>query len=721
MSNIHRSRLRQLERGQGFIEYALITVLIAVVAIPTVSILANPGNFREGAIYNNVYEPMLCVVQGREATCERRFSAGFPTYDNPGGKELAESGDGSNSNGGGGTSDPAILDVISITLDGTQTNTAEAGTFALAAVSTGGADSVTLTLTAPAPDSTVLISTTNTVDADSEYENTPQDTFGFGNVDMTASGSYTVTAFATKDGVDSTTVTQNITITDPNNSDNLFAGGFNLIDASADTVLGGLVEGQALDPGLYDFQGIAAGSGTPTSVVLQLTGPVASSANLTEEPYILTNETGGDYTGVSLTPGSYAIIYTPYDANNSVGTSGTINFTVNEPSEPITVDAISVTQNGTDRGAISDGDSYASADTLTFSSTATGPLGSVKYVLNNTTSGAVTELIADTAPYELFPNGDTLAAGSYTLVATPNYATDGSGTDGTAVTINFTVADLSNTRILSLDAYTGDGQPLSVDLQDGGSITITDAQAALGVAFEAIANNPEVSGNGTQSVRFQFAGTDGNTYTKTQDEDEAGYWSATGSSLGDAGFDTFLPGNYRLEVTAYSENGHNDSDAGETLTITFVVEEPAGPFELTVEAESGTLNGAFEIRTDSGRTIVMTPPGAGNVYSSPLASGATNGDFVSYTITVPRSGTYRWYTTAKGNGGSSDSFWFVHAESGTAYQHFINSGSYSERQLNERGSSTRTITLDAGPNTINVYRREDNSFLDSWRIVEIFP
>ncbi|MEO0564336.1 MAG: hypothetical protein AAF125_19685, partial [Chloroflexota bacterium] len=458
MSKPHRSYLRQLERGQGYIEYALITLLIAVVAIPTVSVVANPADFRDGAIYNNVYVPMLCVVQGREATCERRYSAGFPTVDNPGGKELAESGGGSEL-GGGGTSDPAVLDVIRITLDGTQTNTANVGTFALAAVSTGGADSVTLTVTAP--DTTVIVNETNSTDADSEYLVSPEDTFGYGDVDFSSVGTYVITAFASKDGNDSTAVTQNIIVTDPNDSDNLFAGGFNLIDASADTVLGGLVEGQALDPGLYDFEGIAAGSGTPASVTIQLTGPVSASATLTEGPYLLTTETGGDYTGITLTTGNYSIIYTPYDSNGDIGASGTINFTVSEPPDPISVDAINLTRNGTDEGAMSDGASYASVDNLSVTATTTGPVGSVTWTLTNNDSGAVSEFIRDTAPYTVVDGGTTLAAASYTLTATPNYATDGSGTDGTAVTVNFSVADLSNTRILFLDAYTGDGALLN--------------------------------------------------------------------------------------------------------------------------------------------------------------------------------------------------------------------------------------------------------------------
>ncbi|MEL6179839.1 MAG: hypothetical protein AAFS10_12845, partial [Myxococcota bacterium] len=373
--------LRQLERGQGYVEYALLIILVAIVAIPTVSILANPADFRDGAIYNNVYVPMLCVVQGREANCERRFSSGFPSAENPGSKEFAESGSGS----GGSTSDPSVLDVIRITLDGAQTNAVPIGTYAVAAVSTGGADSVTLTVTAP--DSSVLINTTNTADADSEFATTPEDTFNYGNVDFTIVGSYVITAFATKDGTDSAVVTQNVDVTNPNDAANLFAGGFNLIDAAADTVVGGLVEGQELQPGLYDFEGLAAGSGVPTRVEMVLTGPVSSSVNLTAGPYLLTSETGGDYAGLNLTTGSYSITYRPFDTNDLPGTEGTINFTVANPPDPISVDAINISVDSASAVAMAGGESYASTNSLEFSVDTTGPLGSVKYELENTASG----------------------------------------------------------------------------------------------------------------------------------------------------------------------------------------------------------------------------------------------------------------------------------------------------------------------------------------------
>ncbi|MEO0563777.1 MAG: hypothetical protein AAF125_16850, partial [Chloroflexota bacterium] len=79
MSKQPHPHLRRLERGQGYVEYALLILLVAIVAIPTVSTLANPANFRDGTIYNNVYVPMLCVVRGYEADCEPRFASGFPS------------------------------------------------------------------------------------------------------------------------------------------------------------------------------------------------------------------------------------------------------------------------------------------------------------------------------------------------------------------------------------------------------------------------------------------------------------------------------------------------------------------------------------------------------------------------------------------------------------------------------------------------------------------
>ncbi|MEL6179840.1 MAG: hypothetical protein AAFS10_12850, partial [Myxococcota bacterium] len=361
------------------------------------------------------------------------------------------------------------------------------------------------------------------------------------------------------------------TVVDPNDAANLFAGGFNLIDASADTVVGGLVEGQELEPGLYDFEGLAAGSGVPTRVEMELTGPVSTSVNLTTGPYLLTSETDGDYAGLNLTTGSYSIEYRPFDTNDVPGTPRTFNFTVAAPADPISVDAINISVDSASAVAMAGGESYASVNSLEFNVTTTGPVGSVSYELENTVSGAVTPGISDNAPYTLFSGGTTIASGSYTLTATPNYATDGSSNDGTPLTVSFSV--VSNTRILFLDAYAASGTPLRDNIQNGDTITFTNAEALGGIAFEAIANNPEISGTGTQSVLFEFTATAGLTYTDTQLEFAPGYWSAAGNSLATAGLDFFAPGTYRLDVTAYSEDVQNAADAGDTLTITFVVED----------------------------------------------------------------------------------------------------------------------------------------------------
>jgi hypothetical protein len=347
--------LRRLERGQGALEYALMIVLVAIVAVPVVAILA-PSDFREGAIYQRIYIPFLCAIQGRDAvTCEgtlgggAAYSFGYPTAESE--KTLGESG-GSGGSGGGGSYDETILAVVSLVITGESQANLDTSDYTSTLIATGTADTVTLEVTDDT--STVVYTQTfnNTAaDATAEFVSSPITAF------QTA-GTYTLSAIATKDTVDSAPETLTINIIDPDASDNLFGDVFQLIadPGTSEETTSFMGPNDEVFPGTYEIVGNTAG-GTPAKVIIDVTGPVgAGSYELTSEPYAVF---GGS--GAALTTGAYEFTITPYDASDVAGTPNSVNLTVTEPPDPISVTGFTLVNATTDAtdGTLTDGTEVA--------------------------------------------------------------------------------------------------------------------------------------------------------------------------------------------------------------------------------------------------------------------------------------------------------------------------------------------------------------------------
>ncbi len=221
--------------------------------------------------------------------------------------------------------------------------------------------------------------------------------------------------------------------------------------------------------------------------------------------------------------------------------------------------------NNTDIQSLKNGDviNLASCRSLNIrANTSPSTVGSVVFSLSGQQSKALTE---STAPYALFGdinavyNSWTPAVGSYTLKATPYSGSGGSGTAGTPLTINFTVAD-NSTFTSSITSFTLVNATTDQDIQ-----TITNG-AVLNLATLPSRNlniRANTSTATVGSVVFNLSGQQVRNFT----EGLAPY-ALFGDIVGDYKDWSPAVGNYTLKATPYSASG-GTGNAGTALTISF--------------------------------------------------------------------------------------------------------------------------------------------------------
>ena len=59
-----KTMFKRLQRGQGLVEYALMIAAVAIVALAVITVFADPNDWRNGLIYQGIYRPVQCVIQG---------------------------------------------------------------------------------------------------------------------------------------------------------------------------------------------------------------------------------------------------------------------------------------------------------------------------------------------------------------------------------------------------------------------------------------------------------------------------------------------------------------------------------------------------------------------------------------------------------------------------------------------------------------------------------
>jgi hypothetical protein len=583
--------IHQLQRGQGYIEYMLIAVLIAVVAIPTVTLIASPANFREGLLYRQIYVPVLCAVQGRGEGCT---VANVGVYNYPtkaANGELAEGGGGGGSGGGGGggsggggeeivVENPDVLEVTSLVVDGQSQTSLPPGMYSFIAEAKGGADTLTLSVT----DSDSNVFASNDIAGDSEYETTPIDAFTLADVTFSfeQDGDYVITALPTKDGTDGPPQTLTITIDQslhPDDNSQLFGAGFQVYDADTDQVETSIIDGTELASGNWALVGLTTG-GTPNEVIMELTGPETRTVTVTEPPYTVFGYSDNDYTGFTLPTGDYTLTLTPYDQAGDAGTPAIVNFTVFIP-DPIFVtgvNLINATEN-TVVGELTEGEviPYTNQDlsvsVLTDTDGPPGTIGSVVITLEGpggVISGA-DNVLETGAPYTVFGDssgnytGQQLAEGDYTLTATAYYNSDGTGAGSDTFTRTFSIGPWERDRIEAEDATIVGAFVVQTD----GGRQYVEVPNSVNLNSTSNSNNPTVNENyvefdfdvpedGTYAVWAVVEGPgnqDDSFWVKHPDSNTTmRYWSALPSSWGEDRVTHDGAGSTNLAMTASGPN-----------------------------------------------------------------------------------------------------------------------------------------------------------------------
>ena len=208
-------------------------------------------------------------------------------------------------------------------------------------------------------------------------------------------------------------------------------------------------------------------------------------------------------------------------------------------------------------------------------------VGSVVFNLTGTVTRTHTENVV---PYALFSDlaGDYDAwvppVGSYTLVATPYDATNGAGTAGTALLLNFTVINTIGS-VSSFTLVNADTDADILTMTNGMTINLS----ALGTNRINIRANSDVATSG--SVTFDLLGPE----TRSSVENIVPY--ALFSDLaGDYNPWTPTPGTYTLTATP-TDARDGGGAAGVSLTIRFTI-AASGPLAVQLTAFTAEAQGA---------------------------------------------------------------------------------------------------------------------------------
>ncbi|MCJ8164431.1 T9SS type A sorting domain-containing protein [Pontibacter sp. E15-1] len=218
-------------------------------------------------------------------------------------------------------------------------------------------------------------------------------------------------------------------------------------------------------------------------------------------------------------------------------------------------------------------------------------VGSVVFSLSGASSKSNTE---SGAPYDFLGGSGswTPAEGSYTLKATPYTESNGSGTAGTALTVNFNVTSKSTSTApspsgISLSVYNADTKTEMIALNDGATIDLGK------LATKNLNIRANISNVG--SVKFALSGT----ATKSAVESSAPY-----DLMGDNGAWVPATGTYTLKVTPYS-GSKGSGTAGTSYTVNFVVVSSSAAASIGANGESFTL-----INADTDTDIITLASGA---------------------------------------------------------------------------------------------------------------
>jgi len=494
---MNRQRFAKLESGQGVTEYALLTILAGIAAIGILTLLGG-SNFREGVLYEGIYRPVQCTVQGisqENCSAARYVGIRFPTvyendtnsrklcntYDNDGNNLWANATNCDSATDDGSGPPVAPMSVNRMVLQSTDfiyqfdtdnteelqvvagdyeaivargdirnpgySGSVESMSFSISpAVETADGNG-TISSNIDSVDGSVPSVNDNGVTTSADYTLNERN-----NVVLVAGQSYTVTAtpYSGNDatGTAGTPLTINITVIEP--------------DLAPPIIQGILFEGDSIifSAGSNNNE-LIAGEYTPrfqfTNTVenvrfgLTGTGPttVGTTTHTNAPFYLFDTGTGNVGTPATFEEGNYTLTATPFDVNNNPGDQITITFSViPDPAANLQLSHFNLIDADTDdveEAQIADDATLTLAQDTRFSFQAV-PANSpntITEVTMNLSGPRTANTTEGNPPYAMFGdsngdyNGETLPAGDYTLQAT---ATDGNITTEPLI-INFTVEE----------------------------------------------------------------------------------------------------------------------------------------------------------------------------------------------------------------------------------------------------------------------------------------
>jgi hypothetical protein len=203
----------------------------------------------------------------------------------------------------------------------------------------------------------------------------------------------------------------------------------------------------------------ANADGAPVgSVVLSLSGTQARTQTENNAPYALFGDDGhGVYSPWTPAVGSYSLTSTPWSLSGGTGARGTSltnNFTVvNQASTPRVVSYTLVNADSDldlqilSNCAILNLSTLPTRNLTIRANTSPATVGSVVFALSGaqtsgrTENGAPYALFGDNGQGDYYPWAPQIQPGSYTLKATPYSGSNGGGTMGNFLTINFSVVN----------------------------------------------------------------------------------------------------------------------------------------------------------------------------------------------------------------------------------------------------------------------------------------
>ncbi len=590
--------LKQLERGQGTLEYSLMIAFVAIVALTTITILANPQNFREGILYQGIYRPVQCAVQGiSRDNCANtgNFNAiRYPGIANGTSRKLCSNGDyvtageaqqaaddtgdpwsACTSVGSGGPtgSEPPTIDQITYNrIDATGVGILSAnttigleGTYDFVATGSTSIESIAFSIVQNTPAAAGILDDS---DDAADFTATNPDYTG---VALTA-GTYTITATPyTGDGLTGTAgaAVSIPFIVEARPSIPPTVTGFTLVNL--DLPVGdqnrriAIQANQAYPQATYAIE--VSTNGDDDYALVSLSNSGVNNVRRDDDPYSVFGNTGADLTGQLLTPNTYTVSAQVFDVNDVSGDTNpvSLNFTIEPPDDTLSVSRVDLINANSDvvMQAISDGDTVVLSETedlVDFRAVGAdeNAIGSMTIRLDGPVSVSRTE---NEAPYAAFGDnngnyfGSFLTPGSYTITMTPWELGNAGGEQGTQLVVNFTVEappEVTGPQVTEFWLYNNSTNSRERRLSSGDILDASDIN--FNWRIQTVTEPERVS-----YVLYDMTGD------VTDDHRENAFTydfpgSGTGNSL------NYGPGSYSLAVTAYL-NG----EEGPTATLDFTV------------------------------------------------------------------------------------------------------------------------------------------------------